>query len=570
MFRNLRIGAKIIAAPAIMALLFAAFALLAVRGADRNVDAMRDFRTIALDRVDLVNKMVASGERLKGALYQTTSFSLMDAGDALSGSLETVETTKAEFRETLDRLRAKELTAKQREILQSSEEPLQSFFQNVNNAVERVRDNPSFGAQYSKSAATSFEDILTSLRRVRELELERGGRRAEAAIAGAETQRTLMLSAPVALLIVGILASWAIGRTISRPVVRMTAVMQRFAEGDLDAEVPARDRRDELGRMAGALDVFRESLAENERRRQAEAEREREMAEQRRETRRKLADTFEAEVRGLIDRVASASSQLTQTANTMTTNSNRAEEHAGSVAESADEASNSVRSVASAAQQLSSSLKEVGQHISRSSEVANQASERAEHTSQTMDRLNQSASKIGEAVTLINEIAEKTNLLALNATIEAARAGEAGKGFAVVADEVKSLAKQTGNATQEVQTYVEEIQAATGEAVSAIGDISNVITEINEIATTMSSSVEEQIAAASDISENINTAAENSTRVAENIAEVRQISRTTGENAGEVQTAADQMAGDIENLTSQVDNFVTGIREGDVSDEVAA
>jgi len=563
MFRNLRIGAKVVAAPAIMALLFAAFALLAVRGADRNVAAMREFQTIAFDRIDLVNKMVASGERLKGALYQTTSFSLMGAEEPLKGSLESVNATKAEFRETLDRLRAMDLTPKQREIVKSSAEPLQSFFQNVNNAVERVRDNPSFGAQYTKSAAASFEDVLESLRRVRALELERGGEQADAAIAGAKTQRTLMLSAPVALLIVGILASWAVARTISRPVVRMTAVMQHFADGDLNAEVPARERGDELGRMAGALDVFRDSLAENQRRREAEAEREREMAEQRRETRRKLADSFESEVRGLIDRVASASSQLTQTANTMTSNSDRAEKHAGSVADSADEASNSVRSVASAAQQLSSSLNEVGQHISRSSEVANQASERAQHTSQTMDRLNQSANKIGEAVTLINEIAEKTNLLALNATIEAARAGEAGKGFAVVADEVKSLAKQTGNATQEVQTYVEEIQSATGEAVSAIGDISNVIGEINELATTMSSSVEEQIAAASEISQNINTAAENATQVAENIAEVRQIARTTGENAGEVEQAAEQMAGDIDNLTAQMDRFVAGIREGD-------
>ncbi|SDG49558.1 Methyl-accepting chemotaxis protein [Limimonas halophila] len=569
MFSKLRIGAKVVAAPAIMAALFAVFALLAVRAADSNVVAMKQFQTIAFDRIDLVNRMVTSGEKLKGALYQTTSFGLMGAEKPLKRSLKNVNATKTDFQETVQRLRGMDMTGEQRTILEETKKPLNSFFQNVNNAVERVRSNPSFGAQYTKSAAASFEEVLQSLRRFRKLELQRGSERATAAIGGAETQRTLMMTAPPLLLLVGVLASWLVGRTISRPVVRMTSIMQQFSEGDLSAEVPARERGDELGRMAAALDVFRDSLAENQRRREAEAQREREMAEQRRETRRKLADSFEHEVRGLIDRVASASSQLTQTAGTMSHNSERAERNAGSVAESADEASKSVRSVASAAQELSTSLNEVGQHISRSSEVANQASERAQHTSQTMDRLNQSANKIGEAVTLINEIAEKTNLLALNATIEAARAGEAGKGFAVVADEVKSLAKQTGNATQEVQTYVEEIQSATGEAVSAIGDISNVISEINEIATTMSSSVEEQIASASEISQNISTAAENAERVAENIAEVRQIARTTGENAGEVQQAAEQMAGDIDHLTQQVDRFVAGIREGGESEAAA-
>jgi methyl-accepting chemotaxis protein len=78
------------------------------------------------------------------------------------------------------------------------------------------------------------------------------------------------------------------------------------------------------------------------------------------------------------------------------------------------------------------------------------------------------AQKIGDVVSLINDIASQTNLLAPNATIKAARAGEAGKGFAVVASEVKSLATQTGKATEEIDAPITSMQAATGEAVRAI------------------------------------------------------------------------------------------------------
>ncbi len=86
----------------------------------------------------------------------------------------------------------------------------------------------------------------------------------------------------------------------------------------------------------------------------------------------------------------------------------------------------------------------------------------------TIRQLAESSGRIGEVVDLISDIAEQTNLLALNATIEAARAGESGKGFAVVASEVKSLASQTGKATEEISAQVCDIQSVTQGAVAAI------------------------------------------------------------------------------------------------------
>ena len=118
-------------------------------------------------------------------------------------------------------------------------------------------------------------------------------------------------------------------------------------------------------------------------------------------------------------------------------------------------------------------------------------------------RLPRAAEKIGAVVGLITNIASQTNLLALNATIEAARAGDAGKGFAVVASEVKSLANQTGKATEEIGAQITQIQAATKEAVEAIRGISATIEEVSAIATTIASAVEEQGAATSEIARNV-------------------------------------------------------------------
>ena len=108
----------------------------------------------------------------------------------------------------------------------------------------------------------------------------------------------------------------------------------------------------------------------------------------------------------------------------------------------------------------------------------------------TIRQLAESSGRIGEVVGLISDIAEQTNLLALNATIEAARAGEAGKGFAVVASEVKSLANQTGKATEEISAQVCEIQSVTQGVVSAIEGFGQTVEKMNELSNSVTQSVE--------------------------------------------------------------------------------
>ncbi len=171
-------------------------------------------------------------------------------------------------------------------------------------------------------------------------------------------------------------------------------------------------------------------------------------------------------------------------------------EAAGTMAESTNKVSLSV-------DELSVSFNEVARNCQKECEIATEASQFARSGKEEVDRLGQSSISIGKIVEVINKIADQTNLLALNATIEAASAGEAGKGFAVVADEVKQLAKQTRQATQEIEKQVDDMQENSDTAKKAIDRVAEVIEEVNTISLTIVDSVQEQTGAIATISTNI-------------------------------------------------------------------
>ncbi|MAG95743.1 MAG: hypothetical protein CMM08_03500, partial [Rhodospirillaceae bacterium] len=224
-------------------------------------------------------------------------------------------------------------------------------------------------------------------------------------------------------------------------------------------------RRMEEERREADAQAEEEKRQMEEERRQAEqkAEEEAREAEKRAEEERKqsllkLADDFEGSVKGVVETVSSAATEMQSTAQSMSSIAEETSNQSTTVASAAEQASANVQTVASAAEELSASVQEVGRQVTKSSEIAGRAVDEANSTHETVRKLAESAQKIGDVVQLITDIAEQTNLLALNATIEAARAGDAGKGFAVVASEVKSLASQTSKATDEIDAQIGEVQ----------------------------------------------------------------------------------------------------------------
>jgi len=364
-----------------------------------------------------------------------------------------------------------------------------------------------------------------------------------------------LVGAALGCLVVGL----AMVAGIVGPVRSLTEAMRRLAQHDLTVIVSATDRKDEIGAMAAAVEVFKQNMIETDRL-AAERHQDIEARTRRVERRDQLTATFEASIERVVATVSRAAGDMRGSAQTLDGTAHRTSERANAAAVASEQASSNVQTVASATEQLAASTNAISEQVSRAAQTASQASAEARHTDTTVKGLSEAAQKIGDVVNFINDIASQTNLLALNATIEAARAGEAGKGFAVVANEVKSLATQTAKATEDIRREVEEMQAASHQAARAIEGIVTTISDINEISTAIAAAVEEQGAATREIARNVQQAALGARDVSTNIDSVNQAAAETGSAAREVLGAADSLSGEAETLRREVETYLVGIR----------
>jgi methyl-accepting chemotaxis protein len=381
-----------------------------------------------------------------------------------------------------------------------------------------------------------------------------------AAAEAASATRTAVVAGLAAMVLTALAGILLLNRTVSQPLRRMCALMGRLAAGDVTTEVADRDRRDEIGAIAGAVQVFKENLIRT-RALEAETEAARAGAEaQRRAATRDMADRFEQAVGGVIGMVSASATELQATAETLSGAAGQASSRSGTVAAAAEEASTNVGTVAAAAEELGSSVAEIARQVAGSASLAQAAVAEADQTGVLVQDLTAAAARIGDVVAMISQIAGQTNLLALNATIEAARAGDAGRGFAVVAAEVKELAGQTAKATEEIGQQIARIQGSTGQVVSAIGGISDRIRELSGVASAIAAAVEEQGAATQEIVRNVSEAASGASAVTANITEVATASAETGASAAQVLSAASELSSQSEQLQSEVGRFLATVR----------
>ena len=187
----------------------------------------------------------------------------------------------------------------------------------------------------------------------------------------------------------------------------------------------------------------------------------------------------------------------------------------------ADNTQASVQSTAAATEEMSSSVAEISKNMNLSRQATDRIVEKTGVSEQASGRLITTMQSMEKITGLIRNIAEQVNLLALNATIEAARAGEAGKGFAVVASEVKTLATQTGKATDDIAREILTVQSLSSEVAASIGEIVAAASEVNQYVNGVASAIEEQSAVTREISTNTQRAAQD---VAEISSRIRQLS----------------------------------------------
>ena len=378
----------------------------------------------------------------------------------------------------------------------------------------------------------------------------------------ASADRAWLLAIGIAALglVLAAIVGYLIARSISRPILSITAVMRELADRRLDVAIPLGRSKDEVGEMVKAVAVFRDNAVKFNKLQAEQADAKAQSDQEKRRAFAALADNFEASIRDVVNTVSAAAIEMEQTARAMSgiVEQSRRQTHAVSSASAL--ASENVQTVAAAAEELSSSMTEISRRLAHATEVVGRAASDGRQSNTRVQSLAEAAQKIGDVVAFINGIAGQTNLLALNATIEAARAGEAGRGFAVVASEVKALATQTAKATEDIGAQVTAVQGETAGAVQGIQSVCATIQQVDEISAAIAAAVAQQGTATQEIAQNVQQAAARTGEVSQNIAGVTDGFASTGKAAEEVLGSAVELSRQSQRLRDEVDRFLAHIR----------
>ena len=375
----------------------------------------------------------------------------------------------------------------------------------------------------------------------------------------AAAMQSVVIAVGFVMVALGIFFAVLLIASIVLPLHKLQDRMESLAKGAYDAEVPFLQRGDEIGGMANALQVFKETAIEAERLSGVSAK-EHASKELRQKKIEDHIAAFHNEATSAMGLLATAATKMRSTAESMSVTSKETSRQSTAVAVAAEEASASVATVASAAEELSASVTEIARQTSESQKTADQAVAQAKTTEETVGSLEVATNKISDVMNLINNIASQTNLLALNATIEAARAGEAGKGFAVVASEVKNLAGQTAKATEEVGAQIGTMQSATKSVVDAIAQIGVTISQMNKMAVDISHVVEQQNLAVREIAQNAQQASSGTREVTANITGVNRAATDAGTAATQVLNTSGDLSKQAETLQGKIDSFLRNIQ----------
>ena len=567
--RNLSVRSKVIASFACVVAFTAALGAFSIKSLTDVYAAGEEIRTNWLISTVYLGKVAAAAERFRQVQGQ---YILETAEDRRSADLKQLENIKGEISDAEENYLPTVTTDIERKLYNAFHQKWAVYVNLQGQLAELASKRSGLKAAikfYTETSRAPFEDFQNALNEDLEFQIaganESGNKGAEVFdAAGAWTWRAVGLVSVLSLLI-GILLT----RAICTPLRLLTETILQLAQGNLDVEIPSATRNDEIGRLAGATQSFKNQLAAAEKSK----------AEQTETIVSSIGSGLDSLAKGdLTHRIASdltgpfaklkddfngALNRLQNTISTIIATTSGISSGASEISQAADDLSKrteqqaaSLEETAAALEEISATIKKTAQNAKDTSAIVKTAKSAAEEGGQVVDtairamgEIEQSSKKITDIIGVIDEIAFQTNLLALNAGVEAARAGDAGKGFAVVASEVRALAQRSSEAAKQIKTLIKTSGEQVNSGVKLVGQsgaslkrIADQVIEINSLVSEMALGAQQQ-----------------ATGIEQVAAAVTQMDQVTQQNAAMVEesTAASR---NLATETTELSNLVTFFR----------